>query len=286
MLRAIEPLLNRRSSSREKMLWLLERAHLLRHVNLTVHHDVAGRSFRIPVKDGLHAMDAEPWMDKLIARLLSIRPGGFVDVGVNLGQTLMKLKAVAPDAPYFGFEPNPRCYCYVSDLIALNDLRDCKVYPVALGERPEIVQLFQGSAADAGASLVEGFRREDHYSSRQFVTVFPGDQILGGRASQQLSIVKIDVEGGEREVIKGMAATIDRDRPFIICEVLPVYDTSDSIGKMRLERQKEIEDFLRKRQYSIQRVDDEARLTKVSEFGIHSQLSDSNYVFAPAERPV
>lgn len=271
---------------RDATLAMLSRARVLPHLNFAVDHEVSGRKFRIPVQDGLRALDGdlEPWMDITISRVMRARPGAFVDVGVNLGQTLMKLKALAPAAEYIGFEPNPRCACYVADLIAMNGLHGCRVYPFALGESPEVVQLFQKCAADAGASVVAGFRRESDYSSRQFVTVFPGDQVLRDIPRGDISTIKIDVEGAERDVLLGLAATVEAHRPFIICEVLPVYNLTDDIGKMRLSRQREIEAFLKSRDYQIHRVRPNGSLVSVAEFGIHSDLSACNYVFAPAER--
>lgn len=267
----------------------MRRAKLLPHLNLTVPIQVGGRQFRVPVREGLRVdvVDAEPWMETVIQRLLTARRGSFVDVGANLGQTLLKFKAVAPDAPYFGFEPNPRCYCYVGDLIELNRFQACKIYPFALGDRPAVVQLFQSSATDQAASVVEGFRPDDHYSLRQFATVFPGDDVLSRLGEGEISVVKIDVEGAERDVLAGLTATIDRHRPFVICEVLPVYDPATSNGQFRLARQKDIETFLRARSYGIQRVRTaDASLTKIDEFGIHGEISLCNYVFAPLERAV
>ena len=37
----------------------------------------------------------------------------------------------------------------------------------------------------------------------------------------QVDLVKIDVEDFEADVIEGMRSVIRRDRPFIVCEVLP-----------------------------------------------------------------
>lgn len=289
VLEAVEPWLSRLSSARGRAhVWFLQRARLLPHLNLTMRVQVGGRAFRVPVRDGirLQAADAEPWLDKLIARLIALRPGSFIDAGANLGQTLLKLKAANPETRYLGFEPNARCYCYMSDLVALNSIPGCEIYPLALGQRPEVVQLFQSSAADPSASLVVGFRPDDHYSLRQFATVFPGDDVLGETKTGEISIIKIDVEGAERDVIVGLTRTIDRDRPFIICEVLPVYDETSSNGRFRLGRQKQIESFLRERSYSIHRVQADSALVQIDEFGVHGDLSSCNYVFAPVERVV
>lgn len=37
----------------------------------------------------------------------------------------------------------------------------------------------------------------------------------------RVDLVKIDVEDFEADVLEGMYATIQRDRPFIVCEILP-----------------------------------------------------------------
>jgi len=172
-----------------------------------------------------------------------------------------------------------------ADLIAANNLHACQIYPFALGQRPTVVQLFQSSATDQAASVVEGFRPAEHYSSRQFATVFPGDDVLGAEHQEDISVIKIDVEGAERDVVTGLAATIDRHRPFIICEVLPVYDTSSGNGQFRLARQKDIQTFRREHHYRIHRVrSSDASLTAIEEFGVHADMSLCNYVFSPLER--
>jgi FkbM family methyltransferase len=281
-----EPWLRRLWLARGRLhLAFLERVKLLPRLNLTLQVRVGGHRFRVPVTQGIRLQpDLEPWLDILLRRVMTARPGSFVDVGANLGQTLLKMKALFPAGDYSGFEPNPRCYCYVKDLIALNDLPACRIYPFALGEAPAVVELSQSSPTDQAASVVEGFRSRDHYSSRQFATVFPGDQVLRDGGIGDVSTIKIDVEGAERDVLLGLTSTIERDRPFIICEVLPVYDESSTIGQFRLSRQREIEAFLRKRNYSIQRVGTDGQLRTVEEFGVHGDLTACNYLFAPIER--
>ena len=37
----------------------------------------------------------------------------------------------------------------------------------------------------------------------------------------KLDLIKIDVEDFEAAVLRGMRATLERDRPFLVCEILP-----------------------------------------------------------------
>jgi FkbM family methyltransferase len=257
----------------------LQRLGLLDHVNLLVHAPVGERSFRVPLTQGVglhHLWPVEAWLDRLIARLASRRRGIFVDVGVNVGQTLLKLKSVAPEHEYWGFEPNPRCYCYVQQLIDENHLSNCRVYPFALGERPAVVELLLKSKTDPAASILPGFRPDSEYSSRQFVSVFPGDDLFS--SSTAVSIVKIDVEGAELEVLRGLQGTLARTRPAVICEILPVYERDSERGQFRLGRQQAIEKMMRELRYDLLRIHPDGRLQQIAEIGVHSDLERTNYL--------
>ena len=61
-------------------------------------------------------------MSEVIQRLFKLKSGAFIDVGVNLGQTLLKVAAIDPGRAYVGFEPNPACVDYVWKLIETNNL--------------------------------------------------------------------------------------------------------------------------------------------------------------------
>ena len=91
---------------------LLKKLGIFERVNLFPSIKYNNTKFIIPIiktmgRSNLYLNRHEPWMLPLIERLVSIKPGAFFDVGVNMGQTLLKLKSVAPQIRYFGFEPNP-----------------------------------------------------------------------------------------------------------------------------------------------------------------------------------
>ena len=64
---------------------------------------VDGQGWAIPIVQGqgdLHLKPAEQWMTHLVRRLAASRRGTFLDVGANLGQTLLHVRAAVPDLPY------------------------------------------------------------------------------------------------------------------------------------------------------------------------------------------
>jgi hypothetical protein len=130
-------------------------------VNLTARYEVNGRSVLVPVLSGIgfdNLAAYEPWMDRVVALLLRRKPGAFVDVGANLGQTLLKVKTLAPEVPYVGFEPNPVCCHYLEKLIAINRFRSCTVLPVGLSNTAGLVSLHTRTDSDCSGSIVPGLR--------------------------------------------------------------------------------------------------------------------------------
>lgn len=230
--------------------------------------------------------DDEPWMGRLLATLRALAPGAIVDVGTNVGQTLLMAKSIDREWPYIGFEPNPACWFVVKELIRANCLPACQLVPLGLGARAEVLRFFSGEATDASASVVAGFREEAHYADRglRLVGVCQGDATLAlmGEIASRVGVVKIDVEGGELEVLQGLHGTLGRTRPACVCEVLPVYDPATENGRFRLERQQAIEALLRELDYRIVRVHRDGRLETLDAFGVHGDLALTNYVFVPA----
>ncbi|MDA7977264.1 MAG: hypothetical protein MPJ50_00680 [Pirellulales bacterium] len=131
-------------------------------VNAVLTRQCAGVSYKIPLTGGLgdeNLQLSEPWMTETLRRALPQCSGVFVDVGVNLGQTLIKLKCLEPERNYLGFEPNPACVSYVNRLIAANDYRGARLIPAGLFDANTVLELeLYGGEVNSAASLVEGFR--------------------------------------------------------------------------------------------------------------------------------
>jgi FkbM family methyltransferase len=227
----------------------------------------------------LHSHEA--WLFNIIKESLENKPGAFIDVGVNIGQTLLKVKTINASNDYIGFEPNPTCCFYVNDLIKFNELKNCKLIPVGLSDKAAVVKLFKKSATDAAASLIEGFREQAFYSSEDYVPVFEGDYLLSLLNLEAISIIKIDVEGGEVEVIRGLRSSISKYQPYILCEILPVRDIGTELGSFRKERQDALEKILREENYKIYRILHNGEIIPLEQFEIHSDLSLCEYMFVP-----
>ncbi len=229
-----------------------------------------------------HLFEPEPWFTNLLLKLLDpqCNQDHFVDIGVNTGQTLLKVKSINKSIRYVGFEPNPNCLFYLYALLHCNDLQHVTIFPFALSDKSGIVDLdiYTDNATDSSASIVPGFRSKS-------INNIKVPAINGAEVPQfemlKLGVVKIDVEGGELGVIRGILSFIQRDRPIVICEVLPVYHVDNVF---RLSRQNEVESILKNASYKIARIDSSGKLQEISSIGVHSDINMVNYLFFPEEK--
>jgi FkbM family methyltransferase len=241
-------------------------------------------SLRVPVLGGIgiaHLYEHEPWLTELLRMLLSNRSGAFVDVGVNVGQTLIRMLNCDPTREYYGFEPNPVCYVYVMKLKEINNLDHVCLVPVGLSNRTLMGQLFGNSLTDPTATTIKGFRGVENDDNGQFVPLCRGDDLLPG--SLDVAVVKIDVEGGELEVLQGIHETLQRCRPFVVCEVLPIYDESTEIGKKRRARTDELLSLFESLNYKTAQLLHDGKIVPLETIETHGDVDLSEYLFYPTE---
>jgi FkbM family methyltransferase len=248
---------------------------------------VAGRSFQAPFLDGKHCDVSEPWMLELQSQLLAAKPGTFVDVGMNLGQTLLLVKALDPARSYVGFEPNPDCFAYCERFARLNKLSNVSMIPIGLSSANGVValQLYSDGDFDAAASIVADFRPEQPVKAVKFVPVSRFADVAQTLAIGDIGIIKIDVEGAEWDVLESMEPAINAARPWIIIEILPCYSQENA---SRVSRQASIEEMLRRLDYCILRIrknsdNSLSKLEPIEQIGIHSEIALSDYVLCPRE---
>jgi FkbM family methyltransferase len=159
------------------------------------------------------------WKAELIARVLEDRHGAFIDVGANVGHTLLDFLWCRTSCPYVGFEPNAECAGFLQQLIFENTLANCAVVPVGLADRAAVVKLFV-PLGDSSSGTMLAKLRPGRPEREIFVSCVPFDDVWQTMGNPPISLVKIDVEGAELEVLTGMSGALSEQRPPVLCEVL------------------------------------------------------------------
>jgi FkbM family methyltransferase len=147
---------------------------------------------------------------------LVLKPGDkFADIGANIGMiTLHARSLVGSTGRVECFEPLPQCVARIREHLALNELEDVVVHSVALSDEPGWLPIHMTSAHTGTATMASV---PDHAIQQCLqVEVRTGDAEL----PDDVDVIKIDVEGYELHVLRGIAHTIDRCLPVIIMELV------------------------------------------------------------------
>jgi FkbM family methyltransferase len=241
-------------------------------------------TFRIPLQRGFDARiirrNKSLWMDEVIKGCYAVSQGTFIDIGANVGQTLLKVKSLFAAVAYVGFEPNLHCAGYISALIASNNFQDCAIFPVGLGCEEKITPLFYEHHADPKATVVDNFRGNEHALRRQTVMIRDAGTFIAALRLPGIAIIKIDVEGYEAAVLSGVHDVLRCQRPFVICEVLRAHSPEHPSHTFRVHSRTVCETLLRELDYAIWGVN---RARMIEACG-HISDTYTNYVFAPQEK--
>ncbi|HQQ97266.1 MAG TPA: FkbM family methyltransferase [Cyclobacteriaceae bacterium] len=268
----------------------LHAIRILKFFNLRGHVRLNGKRFRVPVlgESGYSNLDmSEPWMTELLRRLAPLCNGYFIDIGVNIGQTLLKLRAVSSTINYAGVEPNPACIHYVNRLIKANNFTHARLLPVGLSNQTRMGELsyYTDLEFDSMASTVSEFRGTQRRTRKEFIPLFDWSQLRAVLAVSEISIVKIDVEGGEWEVIDALSEELKRSQPIILMEILPAQSADNQV---RIERQNKIHDRLAQLGYQVFLViksnEQLEAVEPLAAIPIHDDENRCEYVMVPASR--
>lgn len=266
----------------------LQRLGVLSRLNIAVGRRYGDTRVAIPLEGNRGAChfgltDHETWVASLARVALLITPGAFIDVGVNLGQTILTLLGAGLRPPYVGFEPNPMCVAYVDRLLRRNAISWVRLVPAALSDECRVLELQGNSETDSASSIIASFR-DAAYKMSQYAVAVSGDQAITAMDVGRISMIKVDVEGAELGVVKGMRQTIIRDKPCILCEILPIYDPATENGAFRLRRAQELNNILKVMGYDLYSVNHHGpSLHSEPDIPIHSDLDRSDYMFLPTE---
>jgi len=226
---------------------------------------IGGRSLRISATHedarGLINWSAD-WKSDAIARILRAKPGAFLDVGANIGQTMFCYLASQTRGGYVGFEPSARCLDHLNTLIRDNALDDCAIAPVALSNAAGLIRIHVASSvADASATMLPETQPDDRTWS-YLAPAFRYDDIAGELPLKSApALVKIDAEGAEPLILQGMQEMLRAARPWIMCEVLTRHPNADTDRHAR--RCRELMAFLKSIGYPALRMNKAPDLTVV-----------------------
>jgi len=158
--------------------------------------------------------------DPAVAMVLRryVKPGmAVLDIGANIGcLTMLSASLVGPLGLVVAIEPNPENVKLLEASRRVNGFDQVLVIQAAAGRQTGLLALNVSYSNGMTAALPDDVG--GLFASRP-VPCFALDALLP--KARRLDLIKIDVEGAEPLVVEGAQATIERDRPIILTEILP-----------------------------------------------------------------
>jgi FkbM family methyltransferase len=133
----------------------------------------------------------------------SLRPGQtFVDVGANIGwHTLMAASRVGSSGRVVAIEPAASTFLELQSNVQLNRFRNVTMHQLGLSDREGSVEIFRNNEDDSGGNTM--FRSADHVPL-ETVQARRGDDVLSEAGVEVIDLLKVDVEGAEMLVLRGL----------------------------------------------------------------------------------
>jgi FkbM family methyltransferase len=151
-----------------------------------------------------------------LAALAKLVPSGgtAVDIGANQGIFAYALSDIADRV--VAFEPNPDYAAFARWMLRGR----AEVHQVALSDQSSRGTLHVPLSEEGMVLHLAGSLKRTHAQFRNNRTYDVEIRTLDDFGLTNVRFVKADVEGSEREVLEGARATLARDRPVILLELL------------------------------------------------------------------
>lgn len=149
----------------------------------------------------------EPPISEIVRSL--VRPGGCViDGGANVGwYTFLAAAGVGPRGHVLAFEPAPENIALLSRSLDENPRPQVALFPVCLSDHDGEETLFLSEEASSFHSIARQVG-----SSTLIVPSKRLDTVVGDQSIRQVDLLKVDVEGGEPNVLHGALGSVRAGR--------------------------------------------------------------------------
>ncbi|MFF9783207.1 FkbM family methyltransferase [Streptomyces nigrescens] len=163
----------------------------------------------------------EPHMTHWLQRRL--RPGDtYIDVGANVGYfSLLASQLVGEEGRVVAIEASPTFHARVLQHAEINGCNNLRTVNAAVADERKTVTLILASSSNMGAASIVPYGGPAEFTLD--VEAYPLPQVLDADDIAGARVIKIDVEGAEGAVIRGLAPVLDKLRPDaeITVEVTP-----------------------------------------------------------------
>ena len=200
-----------------------------------------------------------------------LEPGDvFIDLGANIGLfSLVASSIISDTGKVYAFEPYSENFVRLTHHLQLNQCTNVIAEQSAVSDQAGAIDL-KGDRSSNNKGMISQYNKT--FTVTETVPCLTLDKYYNDKIKTSVKCIKLDIEGGELNAIRGMAGILKMHNPILLIEV------NDELLKMAGYSAAELERELSLFNYSKYYLDKDGRL-------ISSRLEDDhsfNYVFVPS----
>jgi FkbM family methyltransferase len=142
----------------------------------------------------------------------------FIDVGANIGYYSVLSSVINPNSNIYSFEPVKETYQRLAENIELNKLKNITAYNIALGANKKTTTI--NLKNDLGHNSIVIDQSRENTGKVELINIDSLDNLI--EFNNQKVFIKIDAEGYEIEVLKGMKNVLENNNCELIMEYSPL----------------------------------------------------------------
>lgn len=159
------------------------------------------------------------WEPHLAALFSSIIKKDHVvlDIGANVGCVSILFSGLAQNV--FSFEPSPTTFKYLSANIENAGLRNVTAFNFGLGSKEGESTITYSPHFRAGAFVSDKLKNIGHGTITETIKIKTVDGMVQEHKISKIDLIKMDVEGFEKEVITGARNVLSTFKPVTVLEL-------------------------------------------------------------------
>ncbi len=162
----------------------------------------------------------EPINTQIISRILK-KGMTCLDIGGNIGYyVLLERQLVGDEGRIIAFEPSPRNYNYLKKNIQLQNVTNISAYNFACGDKDGNATFFINKKSNGCKVIAEGVIPPDQsLGTLSEVPVRILDPFIEELKLDRVDFIRMDAEGYELHIFKGLKKTLEKFKPIISIEL-------------------------------------------------------------------
>jgi FkbM family methyltransferase len=146
----------------------------------------------------------------------ALRPKIILDIGSNIGASIIYFHRRFPDANIFGFEPHPDTFRILQENVA--DLRGVTIFNFGLGATRHRISVRADNVNFGDFNIRGHFKDRGHPAAPIECEVRRLDDVLREIGIDRVDLIKIDCEGAEADVFSALPDEILNECQWIVGE--------------------------------------------------------------------